>query len=60
MSRVLLCSGKVAYEWLALDQLMLFVAVTNHLSGGEVQDLFAADPFVKTSLPLLGEERFFE
>lgn len=53
-------SGKVAYEWLALDQLMLFVAVTNHLSGGDVQDLFAADPFVKAALPLLGEERYFE
>ncbi len=52
-------SGKVAYDQLALDQLMLFLAVANHLSGGEVPELFGRDPWVKDALPLLGEERFF-
>jgi hypothetical protein len=53
-------SGRVAYDQLALDQLMLFLAVANHLSGGEVPALFAEDPWVKDALPLLAEERFFQ
>lgn len=52
--------GIVAFDYLALDQAMLFLAVANHLSGGEIQDLFAADPFVAPALALLAEERFFE
>lgn len=52
-------TGKVAYSYLALDQAMLFLAVANHLSGGYIQDLFAADPFVRPALSLLSEERFF-
>ena len=52
-------TGKVAYDQLALDQLMLFLSVTNHLSGGDVPALFAEDPWVKGALPLLAEERFF-
>lgn len=53
-------TGKVAYEQLALDQLMLFLAVANRLSGDYVPHLFAEDPWVKNALPLLAEERFFE
>lgn len=53
-------TGKVAYDQLALDQLMLFLAVANRLSGDDVPELFAEDPWVKEALPLLAEERFFE
>ncbi len=52
-------SGKVAYSYLALDQAMLFLAVANHLSDGYLQDLFAADPYIRPALSLLAEERFF-
>ncbi|MFN2427591.1 MAG: glucoamylase family protein [Candidatus Binatia bacterium] len=53
-------TGKVAWDHLALDQLMLFLSVANHLSRGYVPDLFASDPWVKDALPLLAEERFFQ
>ncbi len=53
-------TGKVAYDQLALDQLMLFISVANHLSGGEIPELFASDPWVEDALPLLAEERFFQ
>jgi len=53
-------TGKVAWDQLALDQLMLFLSVANHLSGGEVPELFASDPWIKDALPLLAEERFFQ
>ncbi len=53
-------SGQVAYDQLALDQLMLFLAVANHLTGDEVPALFASDPWIRPALPLLAEERFFE
>jgi len=53
-------TGKVAYDQLALDQLMLFLSIANHLSDGEVPSLFAQDPWVKDALPLLADERFFE
>ncbi|MBI5504127.1 MAG: hypothetical protein HY899_04975 [Deltaproteobacteria bacterium] len=52
-------SGKVSYSYLALDQAMLFLSLANHLTGGYLQDLFEADPFVRPALPLLAEERFF-
>ncbi len=52
-------TGQVAYHQLALDQLMLFLSVANHLSGGEIPALFANDPWVEDALPLLAEERFF-
>jgi hypothetical protein len=53
-------TGKVAYDHLALDQLMLFISVANHLSGGVIPELFASDPWIKDALPLLAEERFFQ
>lgn len=52
-------TGKVAYDQLALDQLMLFISVANYLSGGEIPELFASDPWMEDALPLLAEERFF-
>jgi hypothetical protein len=52
-------TGNVAYHQLALDQLMLFLAVANHLSDGAIPALFADDPWVRDALPLLAEERFF-
>jgi hypothetical protein len=53
-------TGQVAYDQLALDQLMLFISVANHLTGGHIPKLFASDPWVKDALPLLAEERFFQ
>lgn len=53
-------TGKVAYDQLALDQLMLFLSVANYLSGGEVPMLFASDPWIRGALPVLAEERFFQ
>jgi hypothetical protein len=53
-------TGQVAYDQLALDQLMLFISVANHLSGGEIPELFASDPWLEDALPLLAEERFFQ
>ncbi|MFN2376726.1 MAG: glucoamylase family protein [Candidatus Binatia bacterium] len=52
-------TGKVAYDQLALDQLMLFLAVANHLTGDEIPELFASDPWIRPALGLLAEERFF-
>lgn len=53
-------SGKVAYNYLALDQAMLFIALANHLRSHCIQRYFAADPIVRRVLPLLGLEHFFE
>ena len=52
-------TGKVAYDQLALDQLMLFLSVANHLNGGNVRERFAADPWIAPVLPMLAQERFF-
>ncbi|HYC00713.1 MAG TPA: glucoamylase family protein [Candidatus Limnocylindrales bacterium] len=53
-------NGQVGYSLLQLDQAMLFLSVANHLSQNAVPRLFAADPYIKPALALLGEERFFE
>jgi hypothetical protein len=52
-------SGEVAYQYLTLDQSMLFLAVANHLSGGALRARFAADPIVQRVRPLLAAESFF-
>jgi len=52
-------SGEVAYAYLALDQSMLFIALANHLTNGQVQKRFASDPIVQKVLPMIGEEDFF-
>jgi len=53
-------TGEVANAYLSLDQGMLFLALANHLKGGLVQKLFAADPIAQRALPILADEDFFE
>ena len=53
-------TGQVAYNYLALDQSMILIALANHLRDGAIQRYFAADPLVRRMLPLLGSERFFD
>ena len=53
-------TGQVAYEYLALDQSMLFIALANHLTHGRLQQRFASDPIAQRFLPTIGEENFFE
>jgi hypothetical protein len=53
-------SGAVGEVYLALDQSMLFVALVNHLTGGVIQERFAADPIAARALPLLADEDFFD
>jgi len=53
-------SGAVAYKYLELDQAMLFLALVNHLGDHAIQQRFAADPIVRTVLPLLAAEDFFD
>jgi hypothetical protein len=53
-------TGEVGTVYLALDQAMLFLAVTNHLRGGVIQQRFAADPIVARALPLIADEDFFD
>jgi hypothetical protein len=53
-------SSQVAYQYLALEQAMLFLAVVNHLTADAVPLLFAADPIIQRVLPLLRVEQFFD
>ncbi|MCB1780698.1 MAG: hypothetical protein KDJ34_11545, partial [Candidatus Competibacteraceae bacterium] len=53
-------TGQVAYNYLALDQSMILIAVANHLRNGVIQRYFAADPIIQRVLPFLGTERFFD
>ncbi len=53
-------TGDVARSYLTLDQAMTFVALTNHLCGGCIQERFAADPIVARALPTIGAESFFD
>lgn len=46
-------SGRVAYAYLALDQAMILVAVTNHLTDGAIQRLFESDPIIVEALAML-------
>jgi hypothetical protein len=52
-------TGTVAYQYLALDQSMLFVALANYLTEHSIQTYFASDPIMQHVLPLIGEEEFF-
>lgn len=52
--------GRVAYNYLALNQSMILLALANHLRDGVIQRHFAADPIVQRVLPLLGTERLFD
>lgn len=51
-------TGEVAHAYLVLDQAMVLIALANHLTGGTIQQRFAADPIVARALPLLEQERF--
>ncbi|MBS1223271.1 MAG: uncharacterized protein H6R23_2891 [Proteobacteria bacterium] len=53
-------TGQVAYNYLALDQSMILIAVANYLRDGVIQKRFAADPIIRRVLPLLEAERFFD
>ncbi|MBL8260548.1 MAG: DUF3131 domain-containing protein [Candidatus Competibacteraceae bacterium] len=53
-------TGQVAYNYLALDQSMILIALANHLRDGVIQQYFAADPIVRRVLPMLRAERFFD
>jgi hypothetical protein len=53
-------SGTVAYQYLALDQSMLFLAVANYLDEHRIQQYFATDPIMQHVLPMIGKERFFD
>lgn len=52
--------GKVAYQYLYLDQAMLFIAVSNHLNDNAVHRLFEADPIMQSVFPVLRLEHFFD
>jgi hypothetical protein len=53
-------SGRVARDYLALDQAMTFIALANHLKPHSIQKRFASDPIAQRALPLLRAERFFD
>lgn len=53
-------TGQVAYNYLALDQSMILLALANYLRDGVIQRHFGADPLIQRALPLLAIEAFFE
>jgi hypothetical protein len=53
-------SGDVAYQYLTLDQSMVFLALADHLSGGALRERFAEDPILQKVRPLLAAESFFD
>jgi len=53
-------SGAAAHVYLTLDQAMILIALANRLEDGVIQKHFAADPYVQGTLPMLGQENFFE
>lgn len=50
----------VAYQYLYLDQAMLFIAVVNQLTDSGVPRLVEADPIIRRVVPLLRLEHFFD
>ena len=53
-------TGKVAMEYLCLDQAMSFIALDNYLNNGAIRKRFHADPIAKKAEELLKCENFFE
>ncbi|MFH1190297.1 MAG: glucoamylase family protein [Candidatus Omnitrophota bacterium] len=53
-------TGKVAMEYLCLDQAMSFVAINNYLNDGAIRKRFHSDPIAKNAEELLKVEDFFE
>ena len=52
-------SKEVAYKYMALDQGMLFLGITNYLTDGYIQKQFTADPIIQKIIPLINKEDFF-
>jgi hypothetical protein len=53
-------SGRVARQYLALDQSMILISAANSLKDHCIQKRFAADPIAERVLPIIGDENFFE
>lgn len=53
-------SGKVAMEYLCLDQAMSFIAINNYLNDGAIRKRFHNDPIAKNAEELIKVEDFFE
>jgi len=53
-------TGKVAMEYLCLDQAMSLVAINNYLNDGAIRKRFGADPISKRAEELLKVEDFFD
>jgi hypothetical protein len=53
-------TGKVAIEYLCLDQGMSFVALNNYLNDGAIRKRFHADPIARNAEELIKVEDFFE
>ena len=53
-------TGAVAYQYLALDQSILFIALANALNDQCIQKYFASDPISQKVLPMIDEENFFD
>ena len=53
-------TGDVAHAYLVLDQAMILIALTNHLSDGSIRRHFESDPIAKRALPILAAENFFD
>jgi hypothetical protein len=53
-------SGRVARQYLALDQSMIFISLANRLKDHCIQKRFAADPIAAHALAMIGDENFFD
>ena len=53
-------TGKVALQYLCLDQAMSFLALDNYLNDGAIRKRFSSDPISKNAEELLKVEDFFE
>ena len=53
-------TGKVAMEYMCLDQAMSFIAINNYLNNGAIRRRFHNDPIAKKAEDLLKVENFFE
>jgi len=51
--------NRVTEQYLALDEGMILVALTNHLKNGSIRNRFRRDPIGKNGEMLLTEEHFF-
>ncbi|MCX5679013.1 MAG: DUF3131 domain-containing protein [Candidatus Omnitrophica bacterium] len=55
-----IATGKVAMEYLCLDQAMSFIALNNYLNDGAIRKRFHNDPIAKNAEELIKVEDFFE